>query len=335
MTAGNATLVTGATGFIGGRLVERLRECHTSTHVLVRTSAAGERFRASGCEVFLGDITLPHSLASAVTGCKTVIHCAVGGSDLQQAREINVEGTLNLIDAAASLGVRRVVHVSSVVAHGRDWPLVLDESAPLHFEGDHYAVSKAESERAGFERARSAGIEFVVVRPTIVYGPRSGRILVDLDRVNLERIKLIGGGDGLANLIYVEDLVDGLLAAAEHPQAANEAFLMSGESPVPWRNYFAELARMCRKPPPPSIGVSRAHAEAWWSKWHFRFTRYPRRIEDTDFALMCQPSAVSIAKARRLLGFAPRVSLVEGMRRTEAWLRATGFLAPASGKLAA
>jgi len=79
----------------------------------------------------------------------------------------------------------------------------------------------------------------------------------------------------------------------------------------------------------------RARLEAWGSKWHFRFTRYARRIDDGDFALMLQPSAVSVAKAARLLGYAPRTSLAEGMRRTESWLREVGHLPPIAGREAA
>lgn len=331
----DAILVTGASGFIGSRLVERLRGLDLTVHVLTRTSAGAARLHEMGCHVFGGDVTLPDSVVPALRDVGTVVHCAVGGSDLVQAREINVQGTVSLLDAAKRAGARRFVHLSSVVAHGRDWPPLLDESAPLKLAGDHYAVSKAESEHAGFERARSIGIEFVVVRPTIVYGPRSGRILMDFARVDLERIKLIDGGAGLANMIYVDDLVDGILLASQHPAAANEAFLMSGEHPVTWREYFTMLARMCAKPSPPSVGRTRARIEAWGSKWHFRFTRYPRRIEDTDFPLMMQPSAVSIAKAQRLLGYTPRVSLGEGMRRTEAWLREVGRLPPAPTREAA
>src|SRR6185369_11286531 len=114
-----------------------------------------------------------------------------------------------------------------------------------------------------------------------------------------------------------------------------EAFLVSGESPVPWHDYFAELARMCRRPVPPALTTAAARVEAWWSRWYFRFTRHPRRIEDTDFALMSPTSAVSIAKARRVLAYTPRVSLVAGMRRTEEWLRSAGYLPSAGGKLAA
>jgi hypothetical protein len=83
---------------------------------------------------------------------------------------------------------------------------------------------------------------------------------------------------------------------------------------------------MCDKPPPPALGRAQARLEAWASKWHFRFTRYPRRIEDTDFPLMLQRSAVSIDKAARMLGYAPRFDLASGMRETERWLRERGSL---------
>lgn len=336
MTANETTtLVTGATGFIGNRLVERLRESGRPVNVLARTSGSGDRFHSLGCRVVVGDVTLPGSLDASLNGCGTVIHCAVGGGDLQQAREINVQGTLNLIEAAARNGARRIVHLSTVVAHGRDWPAVLTETFPLQFRGDHYAVSKAESERFGRERAQALGVEFAVVRPTIVYGPRSGRILIDLARVNLEHVKLVARGMGLANMIYVDDLVDGILLAERAAGAANEAFLMSGPAPCTWADYFTELARLCDKPSPPAIATARARVEAWWSKWHFRFTRHPRRIEDTDFALMGHRSAVSIDKARRVLGFVPRVTLAEGMRHTAAWLRELGYLPRASQRSAA
>jgi nucleoside-diphosphate-sugar epimerase len=326
MMAQGAILVTGAAGFIGSRLVERLRRDGRVVHVLLRDGTKADQLRALDCHVFRGDVTLQQSIAPALTGCSTVVHCAVGGTDMAQARAINVEGTLNVLTAAAEAGARRIVHVSSVVAHGRRWPPVLNEDLPLQLEGDPYAVTKAESEQVATAFARSSGLELTIVRPTIVWGPGSARILLDLDRVRLERVKLIGDGRGLLNLVYIDDLIDGLVLAASAPAAANEAFLMSGQTATSCREYFTTLAAMCRKPPPPSLRVWRARAEALWSTWHFRFTRHPRRIEDSDFSLMNQFSTVSSAKAERLLGFTARVSFAEGMRRTESWLRERGYL---------
>jgi nucleoside-diphosphate-sugar epimerase len=319
-------LVTGAAGFIGSRVIERLRERGVPVHALVRDNAVAERFERVGCRVFRGDVTVPDSLTPAVADCAVVIHCARGSDEPTDARRVNVQGTVNVVTTAAAAGTRRLVHLSTVVAHGRRWPGVLTEDCPLQFRGDAYAATKAESERAALANAAPRGVEVVVVRPTIVYGPGSGRIVTDLARVNLERIKLIDHGRGLLNLVYVDDLVDGLVLAASRA-AANEAFLLSGRAPVTCRDYLGHLARMCGKPLPARTSLWRGRLEATWDKWHFRFTRLPKRVEDEDLALMTQRSIVSIAKAERLLGFEPRVDLDEGMRRTEIWLRRVGYVA--------
>ncbi len=326
MTSGDATFVTGAAGFVGSRLVERLRELGRPTSALVRDGSRAALLAQIGARACRGDVTLPESLKPAISGCTTVVHCAVGGSDLEQARAINVGGTENVLRAAAAAGVRRVVQVSSVVAHGRVWPPVLTETKPLELTGDPYAQTKAEAEVAAERLAREHGIELVIVRPTIVYGPGSARILAELSRVAFERIKMLDAGRGWLNMIYVDDLVEGIILALDTPAAAGESFLLSGDPAPTWHEYLTCLATMCGKPPPPPIPVWRAHLEATVARWHFRFTRHPRRIEDTDFSLMHQPSVVSVEKARRILGFSPATTLHEGMRRTEAWLRDTGWL---------
>lgn len=326
MMAADGVLVTGASGFIGSHLVERLRRDGRRVHVLLRDGGSEARWRSLGCQVFAGDVTLRASIAPAVAGCATVFHCARGGASLEESREVNVQGTLNVLAAAHEAGVRRVVHLSSLVAHGRRWPAEVTEELALSFRGDPYGVSKAESEREGMTFARQTGLELTVVRPTVVYGPGSGRVLADLDRVYYERVKLLGRGDGLLNLVFVDDLVDGLCLAAGAPAAAGEAFLLSGAAPVTVRDYFGALARLCGKPEPPRIGWTRARLEARWSRWHFRFTRRARRVHDEDGELMGHRESVSIAKARRLLGFAPQVSLDDGMERVARWLRGRGYL---------
>jgi nucleoside-diphosphate-sugar epimerase len=329
--ARDGVMVTGASGFVGSRLVERLRADGRRVSVLLRDGSKEPRFRTLGCHVFRGDVTLPDTIGPALADCGSVIHCARGGSDLEGSREVNVKGTLNVLAAARAAGLARVVHVSSVVAQGRRWPSVLTEDFPLQFEGDPYAVTKAESEREALAFARAHGVEVVIVRPTIVYGPGSGRVLSDLERVRYERIKLVDHGRGVLNLVYIDDLIDGLCLAETAPRAAGETFLVSGAAPVTVRDYFGRLAALAGKPSAPGIGTTRARLEAVWGRWHYRFTREPKRVEDTDLELMGHREAVSIEKARRLMGFAPRVSLEDGMRRVGEWLGRLGYVAAASG----
>ncbi len=320
-------MVTGAGGFIGSRIVERLRRDGVDVTVLIRDGRAAGRFERAGCSVVLGDVTVPGSLDAAAKGCGHVVHCAVGGSSLQQARRINVAGTMNVVRACADAGVARVVYLSSVAAHGRRWPPLLREDTPLCEAGDAYALSKAESERQLADAAASFSVEITTVRPSIVYGPGAGRILDLLDRIRYGRIRLIDEGRGLLNLVHVADLVDGIVRCLNHPDAAGEAFLLSGAAPVRSRDLIAVLARMAGKVLPPSRSLLRARIEHEASLWYFRFTRRPQSIVENDLHFFTQRSVVCIDKARAVLGYNPRVTLADGMREIEASLRDRGFLA--------
>ncbi len=328
-------LVTGASGFIGSRVVTRLASMGVSVRALVRRVAAG-RDGASHSERVRGDVTDPASLLQATAGCEVVFHCAWGGTTLEEQRQINVQGTRNVLDAAARAGVRRVVHLSSMAVHGRTFGAVLTEEAPLNFQSDPYGISKAEGEVAAFDLARERGLEVVALRPTLVYGPRSLYwVLTYFDRVKNERIALINGGSGLANLVYVDDLVDAMLLAAERPAVCGEAFLISGAHAITWREYLGYFAQMCGKPLPPSVPLWRAQIEVQWLRVYGMLTQRPRRLQGMDLSSMTQRTEVSIDKARRLLGYTPRVPAADGMRRCEQWLRDQGHLPPVPAETAA
>jgi nucleoside-diphosphate-sugar epimerase len=208
---------------------------------------------------------------------------------------------------------------------------VLTEDHPLAGRGDAYAVSKAEGEREALAVGTAHGLEVVVLRPTLVYGPGSPIWLVGyFERVKSERLALVDGGRGLANLLHVDDLIDAMLLAAERPGIAGEAFLVSGEQPVTWRQYLGYFARMCGKPPPASISRHRAYLEVQWGRLYGTLTGRPRRIAGMDLVEMTQRTRVSIDKARRLLRWEPRVALDAGMNAAEAWLRQQGHLPPAA-----
>ena len=317
-------LVTGASGFIGSRLVERLDRMGMRVRALVRRGVLSRSVQQ--CERIRGDVTVLETLYSAVQGCEVIFHCAWGGNSLAEARRINVSGTRNVL-AAAAAGVSRIVHLSSMAVHGRKLPALLTEEHPLQFQGEAYTVSKAEGERVAVELGAAYGVQIVVLRPTLVYGPQSPLWLLSyFERVKQEQLALIDGGTGLANLVYIDDLIDAMCTAAQRPGITGQAFLISGAEPVPWRQYISHLAQMCHKPLPPSIPRWRAWLEMHGARVYSVLTQHPRRLLGMDLANMTQHTTVSIAKAQQLLAYTPRISLAEGMQRSEAWLRQAGYL---------
>ena len=241
--AGRTALVTGAGGFIGGRLVERLVLEHgAEVKVLVRNLAGAARLARFPVSFVRGDVTNPADLETATQGCDLVFHCAYGTSGSQKHRAwVNTEGTRRLLAAARASGVRRVVYLSTLMVYGQTADGDLDESAPRRRFGNAYSDSKLEAERI----ALSAGLPVAVLQPTAVYGPYGGVwTAAVLAALKTGRQILIDGGGGLANAVYVDDLVSAMLLAAVQEGAVGEAFLISGEEPVTWRELYGRFERM-------------------------------------------------------------------------------------------
>lgn len=324
-------LVTGAGGFVGRALVRCLAEDGIAVRALVRHGLTAPADVPPGVELVRGDVADPASLPAAVAGCELVFHCAWGGDTLAEARRVNVDGTRHVLEAAAAAGVRRVVHLSSMAVHGPRPPRLLREDAPLVGEGgDAYARSKCEGERLAFERGAALGVEVVALRPSLIYGPGAPLWVVDYcERVRRGAVRLIDGGRGLANLVYLDDVVAALRAAARAP-VAGQAFLVSGAAPITWREYLGYFAAMSGAPLPPSLPAWRARLALQWSRVYATLAERPRRLRDMDLTLMTQHTAVRIDKARRLLDWRPRIEIADGMARCERWLRAQGHLPPAA-----
>jgi nucleoside-diphosphate-sugar epimerase len=322
-----ATLVTGAGGFVGSHLVTRLLVAGGPVRALQRSRILSATADAR-CERIRGDVCDGDALRRATAGCDVVVHCAWGGGTLADARRVNVDGTRMVIEAAAAAGVRRVVHVSSMAVHARPLPAVLTETHPLVRDGDVYAATKAEGERVALHVGAARGVEVVVLRPTLVYGPGSALWIVSfLERVRREEVRSIGGGAGLANLVHVDDLVEAIMAAAMRAGVVGEAFLVSGPAPVPWSEYLAALARLCAKPPPAPLSLWRARLARHVGRVGTVLTGRGPLVTTVDLQEMTRRTQVSTAKAERRLGWRPRVSFADGIARTEPWLRAAGLLA--------
>lgn len=331
-----AALVTGAAGFVGSRLVERLVATGARPRALVRRGLIAPPPALASAERVYGDVTDAASVAAAVAGCGVVYHCAWGGGSLAESRRVNVDGTVHVLRAAAAAGVRRVVHVSTMAVHGGRLPAELTEECPLAFDGDPYGVSKAEGERAALALGAELGIEVVVLRPTIIYGPGAPLwVRLYLERTMREQLALVDGGESLANVVYVDDVVDAMMAAARVPRVGGHAFLVSGERPVTWREYIGHFARMARKPMPPSVSARRAFLEVQVLRVWGTLTGRPRRLVGMDLSLMRGRTTVRIDKAKRVLGWTPCTSLDAGMARCEAWAQDEGLIPPRGASVTA
>lgn len=245
--SGRRILVTGGTGFIGGRVVERLCQDHDCVvRVLVRTFANATKIARYPVEMVAGDITRPDDVKAAARECDLVIHCAYGNrGDEETRRRVNVDGTRHVLDAASAAGVERVVHLSTVMVYGIAPDGGLDESAPRRPTGDSYADTKLEAELLVEGYGAEHGLEVSVLQPTVVYGPYAPawtERVIGLMRK--KRVPLVNGGDGLCNPVYIDDVVTAILLAATRDGAAGERFLVAGDAPVTWREFFGRFEGM-------------------------------------------------------------------------------------------
>lgn len=267
--AGKRVLVTGATGFIGGRLAERLVLEHgAEVRALVRNLAGAYRLVRFPVTIARGDVTDPQALEAATRGCDLVFHCAYGTTGSQRSRAwVNKEGTRRVLEAARAAGVGRVVNLSTLMVYGATPDGDLDETAPRRRFGNHYSDSKLAAEEIALGFSRAGGVPVTVLQPTAVYGPWGG-VWTEavLKTLRAGRQILVNRGDGLANAVYVDDLVSAMLLAAVKDGAVGEAFLVSGSEPVTWREMFGRFERMLGEERR-TVDMTVEEAQAYYRQW--------------------------------------------------------------------
>jgi nucleoside-diphosphate-sugar epimerase len=249
MASNDLVLVTGATGFIGSRLVEFLAS--RGKRIRVTTSEFGHcpRIARFPVEMIKADLRQPVAFEKAAEGCDTIFHLAYrfGGSAKEQ-RNINLNGTLALARAAIKHRVRRFVHFSSVAAYGIPITGELTEGTKPQPTRDVYSLTKRKIDEALRDLSRSAQLPLAILQPTVVYGPYGNTWTVRLlEQVKSGRIALPRNGLGLCNAVYVDDVVRAAIRCMEADTATGETFLISGNSPVTWREFYRAYEKMARK----------------------------------------------------------------------------------------
>jgi len=331
-TRDDVHLITGATGFIGGHLVERLVAEGKQVRCLVRAGSDTARLEALDVELAPGALEDPRSLARAVEGCDYVVHCGAMVSDWGTVEEIertNVTGTRNLVQAAGAASVRRLVHVSTTDVYGYPGDAAVEESATSRTFRNWYAQTKLHAEQEVLRAGSELGLETVVLRPATVWGPRSVSVVGEIGgAIKGGYMLLVDGGRANAGLVYIDNLIDAILLALAHGAAAGEAFNVTDGLDVTWREFTDGLAdglgaRRARlsMPYPIASGLGSALEQGYRAVRRATNLQTPALLSRQAVQIMGIDQDFSNRKAREVLGWTPRVDYAEGMQTTVAWLR--------------
>ncbi len=327
---GKQALITGTTGYIGQRLAERLvQEEGMQVRALVRTPSKAQRLAELGCEIVQGDITDPASLQRATIGCQLVFHAAAWVSERGAKDEVwavNVGGTQNVVNAALTAQVQRLVHVSSCAVYGSRQVFNIDETMPTRLSGNVYADSKVAAEEVVLRAYQQDHLPVVLARASQVYGLGSPQFtLRPVEMLRKGKLMLIDGGRHLCKPIYIDNLIDGLILCAKVETAVGEAFNFTDGDPVPWRDFFGAYATMFGKKLP-SVPYRVAWLAALGMELQARLIGKQASLNRRAIKSLRSNNSFSNRKAREVLDWQPTVDLQTGMRRTEVWLRAAGYL---------
>ena len=327
------TLVTGATGFIGGRLADALLERGDSVRALVRDPAQAQSLSAKGIELVGGDMTQHDSLAAAASGADRVYHCAAVVGDwlpADKVKRVNVEGTHALLEACAAAGVRRLVYLSSLAVLGAKHHDGTDESAPHRYTGDAYSDSKIDSEKLVRSFAERGAVETVIVRPGFVYGPGDRQFLPRLlEGLAQGQFAYVGDGTKLLNLVYVDDVAQVALLADDAEVATGQAYNVTDGTRTTLREFVSFISDSVGIPPPtrqipPAVAWTACYVLEGIAK--ARRAKEAPRLNRGRMKFLYYNQHYSIEKARRELGYAPRFTYREGLPPALDWFRSAGLL---------
>ncbi len=322
--------VTGATGFLGGHLARELARRGRTVRALVRRRPEDCALsREPNVELITGDLTRLDDVLGASEGCSIFYHIAAlyrsAGEKDSVFYDVNVGGTENVLEAARRYGAGRVVHCSTIGVHGDVEEFPADENSPFR-PHDVYQRTKLEGELRAREAAEN-GLPVTVFRPAGIYGPGDTRFLKLFRTIHNGRFRMFGPGEVFYHLTYVSDLVDGAILCGEHPNAAGKVYILAGPRYTTINELVAIIAESLggkvprgRLPLAPLQLAARV-CEAVCRPLGVEPPLHRRRL---DFFTVNR--AFSIEKARRELGYEPKVDLPEGCRRTARWYLEQGLL---------
>ena len=323
------TLVTGATGFTGGKVAERLVNDGHDVVAFVRASSNIGALEALGVECRTVDIRDAVDVERNFDDISVVYHIAAAyrseHADHGEFRAVNVDATRHLLQVSLDRGVSRFVHCSTVGVQGE----IEDPPAAEDYRlkpGDHYQESKLDGERIALEYFHK-GLPVSVVRPVGIYGPGDTRFLKLYRPISKGHFVMIGKGNVLYHMTYIDDLVDGFILAGTRDEALGEVFTIAGPNYTTIRELADTIADVLKvkrnrlRVPFLPVYWASVVCDVLCRAINVSPPLYPRRVEFFEL-----DRAFSTEKAERLLGYRPKVSLEEGVSRTAEWYREQGLI---------
>ena len=321
-------LITGGNGLLGRHLVSALQDRGESVRVLALPGEDAAWLEERGIAVHRGDIRKPETLTAPVSGVEAVMHLAgmMGvWRPLADYHAANVTGTENVCRAALVEGAR-VVHVSSWTVYGMALGRPADERFPLAPFPDPYPITKALGDMAVQRMVSEEGLPAVIIRPGTFFGPGDrlhfGRMA---DRLRAGKGVIVGSGGNALPFVYVTDVVEGLLLALDHEHAVGQAYNITNDRPLTQRQLLHAIAHeLDAEPPHLHLPYHALYAAGYAAERLARLTPSrprPPALTRLGVKLFGTDNRHGVHKARRELGYTPRVPLEDGIRRTAAWYR--------------
>ena len=321
--------VTGGTGFTGAALVQRLlRDGHSVVSLDKQPGLIDDELKRAGAELVYGSVTDRAKVAACSQRAEVVMHLAAAFRDVGVAdevyRAVNVDGTRIVAEEALKAGARKLVYCSTQGVHGHIENPPGDESSPIA-PADYYQRTKYEGELE-LKSLDGTSLEYTIIRPTAIYGPGDpGRFQMIYRRAKKGKFPIFGGGRTYYHPVYVDNLVDAFVLAMGAGKGAGRAYIIGDAEFFTIEELVSRIGKAI------GVGVKTPHFPIWpliiaghvcekvCKPFGIEPPIFPRRVD-----WFRQVRAFKIEKARRELGYEPRVGIDEGLKRTGDWYVSTG-----------
>lgn len=324
-----SVLITGGKGFLGQHLVTAFSKQGHRVRVFARPNSSLEEGSKNN-NIFWGDIRDDMAVQRAIEGMDYVIHLVSnfrkGGSDKGEAYDINVVGTENVLKASKKYSVKHLIHCSTIGVHGSVREIPANEETPYN-PGDLYQETKLIAEKKVWAFFNETQLPITVIRPISMLGPGDVRMLKLFKMIKRGRFVMVGKGEAFFQPAYIDDVVEGFRLCLNNEKAIGEAFIIGGDTYVTLRELVNLIAETLRVPPPTfqipltPVLLLAGLCERICGPLGIEPPLHKRRV-----SFFQNNRAFSVAKAKRILGYQPQVSLREGIKKTIKWYEENGWL---------